>query len=245
MTGTKLVERQSGIALWRQIADRMRLSINNGEFDGTGMMPPEKTLAERFGVNRHTVRSALAALADEGIVRPLQGIGTRIERRDRLSFPIARRTRFSQGLGGQARELDGKLIGWREQTAGQTVAEGLAITPDSRCICLETLHSADGRPVSRATNYFPADRFAAIAEEYRTHRSITKALAASGVADYVRRSTEISAAHAGGEDLADLRLSPGAILLVTIAVNVDMDGVPIQYARTRFAADRVKFTVDT
>ena len=73
-----MVERQTGVALWRQIADRMRLAINNGDFDETGMMPPETVLAGRFGVNRHTVRSAMAALAEEGIVRPIQGIGTRM-----------------------------------------------------------------------------------------------------------------------------------------------------------------------
>ena len=70
-----MVERQSGVALWRQIADRMRLAINNGDFDETGMMPPEMTLAARFGVNRHTVRSAMAA---RWCVKPVQTVTTRL-----------------------------------------------------------------------------------------------------------------------------------------------------------------------
>ena len=44
-------------------------------------------------------------------------------------------------------------------------------------------------------------------------------------------------------DLADLELTPGAILLVTRALNTDLDGVPVQYAVTRFPADRVQFTI--
>ncbi|WP_156629343.1 GntR family transcriptional regulator, partial [Agrobacterium vitis] len=107
VAGQKAIERQTGVALWRQIADRIRVSISDGTYDTTGMVPPETILASEFGVNRHTVRSALAALAQEGIVRAVQGRGTLIERRDRISFPISKRTRFTPGIGGQARALEG------------------------------------------------------------------------------------------------------------------------------------------
>lgn len=239
-----MVERQSGVALWRQIADRMRLAINNGDFDETGMMPPETVLAGRFGVNRHTVRSALAALADEGIVRPIQGIGTRIERRDRLRFPISRRTRFSQGLGNQARDLEGELLEARTEVAPAIVADALGLATGALCVRLETVNSADKRPISRATHYFPGDRFADIAAIYDRTRSVTASFRELGVPDYVRRSTEISAIHAEGDDIRHLKLSPGAIILVATAVNTDLDDTPIQFSRSRFAADRVKLTVE-
>jgi len=239
-----MVERQSGVALWRQIADRMRLAINNGDFDETGVMPPETALAARFGVNRHTVRSAMAALTEEGIVRPIQGIGTRIERRDRLRFPISRRTRFSQGLGNQARDLEGRLLEAATEAASNRVAEALGLSPGAPCVRLETVNSADKRPISRATHYFPADRFADMAAAYERTRSITASFRQLGLPDYVRRSTEISALHAEGDDIRHLKLSPGAIILVATAVNTDLAGTPVQFSRTRFAADRVKLTVE-
>ncbi|MGD9478532.1 phosphonate metabolism transcriptional regulator PhnF [Shinella sp. G-2] len=239
-----MVERQSGVALWRQIADRMRLAINNGDFDETGMMPPETVLAGRFGVNRHTVRSAMAALVEEGIVRPIQGIGTRIERRDSLRFPISRRTRFSQGLGNQARDLEGRLLASATEIAPAAVAEALGLPIGTICVRLETLNSADKRPISRATHYFPADRFGDIAAVYERTRSITAAFQELGVPDYVRRSTEISAIHAEGDDMRHLKLSPGAIILVAAAVNTDLAGTPVQFSRSRFAADRVRLTVE-
>lgn len=239
-----MVERQSGVALWRQIADRMRLAINNGDFDDTGMMPPEVVLASRFGVNRHTVRSAMAALAEEGIVRPIQGIGTRIERRDRLRFPISRRTRFSQGLGNQAHNFEGRLLDAATEIAAASIAEALGLPTGSPCVRMETVNSADKRPISRATHYFPADRFADIAAVFERTRSVTASFRELGVPDYVRRSTEISAIHAEGDDIRHLKLSPGAIILVATAINTDLDGTPIQFSRTRFAADRVKLTVE-
>ena len=238
------VQRQTGVALWRQIADRIREAISTGAYDGTGMVPPETVLALQFGVNRHTVRSALAALAQEGIVRAVQGRGTLIERRERLNFPISRRTRFTTGLGDQAREMRGLLLAEAREPANAEIARWLHLKEGAPVIRLETLRNADQRPVSRATSWFPADRFSDIGEAYRETESITKAFAVLGLPDYVRATTEVSAAHADDGDIADLELTSGAILLIAKSMNTDLEGVPVQYSISRFAADRVQFTIE-
>lgn len=238
------VQRQTGVALWRQIADRIRSAINQGDYDGTGMVPPETTLALQFGVNRHTVRSALAALGQEGVVRAVQGRGTMIERKEKLNFPISKRTRFSQGIGDQAREARSILLALSEEGATPELSRWLKLPERTRLIRLETTGTADRRPVSRATSWFPADRFAGIGEAYRETGSITRAFREVGLPDYIRATTEITALHAEPSDLADLELSPGAIVLITRALNTDMEGVPVQFSITRFAADRVQFTIE-
>jgi GntR family phosphonate transport system transcriptional regulator len=243
-TGTIIVQRQNGVALWRQIADRIRTSIANGDYDAAGKVPPEMLLAEQFGVNRHTVRSALAALAEEGIVRAVQGRGTLIERKERLNFPISKRTRFSAGIGDQAREKEGLLLGAAEEEASADIAQRLEIAPGSPVLRLETVGTADRRPVSRSTSWFPAKRFGGLAEVYGKTGSITAAFHRCGLTDYIRASTEVTAVHAESSDLADLKLSPGAIVLVTRALNADMQGVPVQYSVTRFPADTVQFTIE-
>jgi len=244
MAGLKQVQRQAGVALWRQIADRIREAISTGTYDEAGMVPPETILAQQFGVNRHTVRSALAALAQEVIVRAVQGRGTLIERKERLNFPITKRTRFTAGIGDQAREMRGLLLDDVTEEASAEIARWLGLKQGAQVIRLETLRQADKRPVSKATSWFPAARFAGIGEAYRKHESITKAFADLGLPDYVRATTEVTAAHANTSDLADLELTPGAILLIAKAMNTDLDGVPVQYSISRFAADRVPFTIE-
>ena len=239
-----LLERKSGVALWRQIADMIRSDIATGAAGADGKLPPEMKLAERYGVNRHTVRSAIASLEQEGVLRSEQGRGTFIRRRKRLSYPIGKRTRFSAGLGGQAGSTRTRLLESREEPAPQTVAEALGLTPGEPAIRLDTVSEADGVPVSRATSWFDAGRFAGIDRAFEEHASITKSLAACGVKDYVRKSTVIEARHASAEDIELLGLSAGAIVLVTRAVNADADGQPIQYAESRFAADRVELKIE-
>ena len=244
MAADRGVQRRSGVALWRQIADRIRGSIANGDYDETGRVPPELVLAAQFGVNRHTVRSAIAALAQEGIVRAVQGLGTIIERKERLNFPISRRTRFIEGLGEQARETEGLLLESAEEPASEDLAQRLHLAEGAALIRLEILRKADGRPVSRGTAWFPAARFEGIDHAYRQSGSITAALNSLGLSDYVRVTTEITASHAEQADMRDLGLSAGAILLVTRSLNADASGVPIQYAVSRFPADRVQFTIE-
>jgi GntR family phosphonate transport system transcriptional regulator len=238
------VQRQTGVALWRQIADRIRQAISAGAYDGTGMVPPETVLALQFGVNRHTVRSALAALAQEGIVRAVQGRGTLIERKERLNFPITKRTRFTTGIGEQAREMRGLLLASGEDRADAEVARWLKLRPGVPVIRMETVRKADGRPVSCATTWFPAERFAGMPAAYEKTESITRAFAELGLSDYVRATTEITATHADTGDIAALELTPGAIVLITKAMNTDLDGVPVQYSISRFSADRVQFTIE-
>jgi GntR family transcriptional regulator, phosphonate transport system regulatory protein len=243
MDKKKVVMRQSGVALWRQIADGIRQSISHGDYDAAMMLPSESTLAEHFGVNRHTVRSALAALANEGIVRPIQGVGTAIARTRRLKLPITRRTRFSEGIGTQAAQKTAQLISHRLELASEDISHALGLNESASCIVLETLHKADGKPISIATNWFDAKRFGSIAESMMRTSSISAALAEGGVSDYIRQSTEISANHANATDIETLQLSPGAIILEAISINALPDGQPIQYARTRFAADRVSLLI--
>lgn len=237
------IERQSGVAMWRQIADTIRTGLAGPLVDASGKLPPEKELAARFGVNRHTVRAALRALAHEGAVFSEQGRGTFVSRKPRLTYPIGPRTRFSQGLQGQAADRRATVLSHGTEPAPAAAARALGLAEEAVTIRIESIGMADAIPVSRASSWFDAARFADIGERVVETGSVTRALAGLGVPDYLRARTRIEARHASAADLADLRLSPGAIVLVTEAVNADMHGRPIQYSVTRFAADRVSLEV--
>ncbi|WP_395450404.1 phosphonate metabolism transcriptional regulator PhnF [Aminobacter sp. UC22_36] len=237
--------RKSGVALWRQIADQIRQAISAGTLGADGRLPTEMALSERFGVNRHTLRSAIAALVQEGMLRAEQGRGTFVESRQKLSYPISARTRFSTGLREQTRERRSTLLAHALEPASARVAEALRLALEAPVIRLETLSEADGRPVSRATSWFDATRFPGFERVYAETGSITFSFQHFGIDDYFRKSTLVSARHADTADLADLRLSAGAIVLVARAVNIDAEGVPVQFADTRFVADRVELSVST
>lgn len=232
-----------GVAMWRRVADAIRLDIVGGKLARGDRLAGETTLATRFGVNRHTVRRALTALMSDGVVRSEQGRGWFVAEARRLSYRIGKRTRFTEGLAGQARNLERRLLATISEPASATVARALRIKPGMMALRLETLSIADGRPLSRATSWLDQQRFAGFAETFERTRSVTSAFRALGVPDYSRAATHISARHADAEETKLLRLAPGAILLVSESIDADGEGRPIQYALSRFPADRMELIV--
>ena len=109
-------------------------------------LPPERVLAERFGVNRHTIRQSMAALAEDGLVQIEQGRGTFVQDVV-LDYRLTSRTRFSEIVSRQNRTPGGRLLRSEELEATPAIIAALG-GDTSRCVLLETLSKADGRPIS-------------------------------------------------------------------------------------------------
>ncbi|MHC1548617.1 phosphonate metabolism transcriptional regulator PhnF [Phyllobacterium sp. K27] len=242
MRSSHLITRNSGVAVWRQIADQIRSDISAGKMAKGVRMPPEIELATRFSVNRHTIRSAIAALTQEGVLRAEQGRGTFVANAKKLTYRIGERTRFSEVLSTQVRETKGMLLGSALEEPTPEVASALGLH-SGMVIRIDTMHTADNNPISCATAWFDAARVPNMIEDYRASGSVTAAFKQAGIDDYLRQSTIIGACHADAEDLRHLKLSPGAIVIVATAINVDMEGRPVEYAKTRFSADRMEIAI--
>jgi len=237
------VERGSGVTLWRQIAERLSADLLSGALKPGDRLPTELDLASRYAVNRHTVRRAVAALADQGYLRVEQGRGTFVAEH-MLDYVLGRRTRFHANLLAQGREPGGRVLGSRTERADAAIARELHLKTGTRVLLIEHVGEADGVPITYATHYFPAERFNGLAELYAASLSITTALAALGVPDYTRKQTRLSARLPTEIEARHLNQPAARPVLQAEAVNVDPEGRPIQYSITRFAGDRVQMLVE-
>jgi GntR family phosphonate transport system transcriptional regulator len=228
----------AGVSLWRRIADQIEQSIARGTYPPGSRLPGEIEIAGRFGVNRHTVRRAIAALAERGLVRAERGSGTFIEQR-RIPYPIKPRTRFSEIVGGAGHTVSGRLV------ANAVIARRLKLKAGSPVIRLELLRHADRIPICAATTWLDAQRFANAASFYASSNSTTRMLARFGIRNYARKSTHVTAAIAEAADAAPLRIALGRPLLIVDSIDVDDAGVPILTSRARFAADRLELVIET
>lgn len=59
-------------------ADLLRTAILQGDYPAGAVLPPERELSERLGVSRLTLRSAVARLEAEGLVRSQHGSGNHV-----------------------------------------------------------------------------------------------------------------------------------------------------------------------
>jgi len=234
------LRRGSGSALWRQIADSIEVEIADGAYsESDSRLPTEKSLSERFGVNRHTVRRALAALAETGLIRAEQGRGVFVNA-EVLEYPLGRRVRFTESLSAHARTPMAAIISAEIAPAPGDVQRALNLAGDATVWKIDRLGSDSDRPLSFASHYVDASRFPRFGEAFANQSSVTRALAEAGVADYERRETRVSARPATAEEARRLDLPRGRPVLVTEGLNVDTDGRPVEFSVARFAADRVQ-----
>jgi GntR family phosphonate transport system transcriptional regulator len=229
--------------LWRRIADQLEQSIARGTYQPGSRLPGEIDIAERFGVNRHTVRRAIAALAQRGIVRAERGSGTYIEQR-RIPYPIRSRTRFSEIVGGAGHAVGGRLIAHAVEEADPYVARQLKLKPGTPVLRLERLRHADRVPICIGSTWLEAARFPGAPRVYGASNSITRMLAHFGVRNYARKSSHVTAAIAEAADAAALRIAIGRPILVVDSIDVDADGAPVLTTHARFAADRLELVIE-
>lgn len=233
-----------GVMLWRCIADDFEQAILVGKHDNGSKLPTESEIAARYGVNRHTVRRAMAELAARGLVRTERGSGTFVKT-DKLNYPISQRMKFSEIVAAAGHEAEGRLQGHRHEAANEDIARDLGIRPGDEVVRLEILRAADRVPISVSTSWLPADRFGDAAKVFRRTRSITRTLEHFGVGSYRRKWTRISAGFTDAVDAGRLRLSVHRPILIAEGLNVTEDDVPVMLSRARFSADRVALIVES
>lgn len=216
--------------------------IEQGKYPPGNRLPPEAGLSRRFAVNRHTVRRALKALQEAGLIRTEQGLGSVVQQ-PVLEYAVSERTRFTDNMrSNKARArsvyLNGELI-----HADERLARKLELGRLDEVVRIEMLGMADDKPLYVSTGHFPFAPMRGLLEAFRHSGSLTQAFRACGVGDYFRETSRITARMAEAGDAQLLGLPRKHPLLVVEYVNVDVAGRPIEYGLTRFAADQIEILV--
>ncbi|MUM78850.1 phosphonate metabolism transcriptional regulator PhnF [Pseudodesulfovibrio sp. F-1] len=239
-----MLARNSGVALWRQIYSNLEREITDQAFCPGDRLPSENTLAMRYGVNRHTIRRAMAALELAGLVRVEQGRGAFVRERV-IHYPVGRRTRFSENLSRQHRAPGNALIDASDIEAEGPVAAALGISPGDIVTRITSAGEADGRRINYCHSYFPRTLFPGMARVYRQLGSVTQTLEHFKVRDYFRKSTRIIARMPTALEARELGQPRTRPVLITESLNVDGRGVPVEFGVSLFASDWVQIVVDS
>jgi len=229
------------LSRWESIVAQLRADIVGGRFAPGERLPNEQLLAQRFQVNRHTLRQATQALAREGHVQVRQGRGTFV-RELVLDYALQRRTRLSENLASVGEQAQRELLAHARVAAGEWAAL-LQVSSRARVERVETRASVRGRPVGLTTAAFACPRFDGIAAAIARNGGVSAALADYGVADYTRARSIVATRLPTSAEANALARPASQPLLVVQYVNVDARGTPVEAGTTLFAADAVQLVV--
>ena len=134
------------------IADQLRDRVAQGEFAAGRLLPSESELSAAYDASRVTVRKALEALREEGLVDARQGFGWFVAA-DPLRQSLGRLGTIeaqlaSSGLSPERRVLDFEFV-----PAPRWVAAELG---KGTVLRVRRLNLADGEPFARVTVWCPA-----------------------------------------------------------------------------------------
>ena len=115
--------------LYIQLREIIRGKIEDGEYQPGTAIPSENQLAEAYGLNRLSVRSAVEALENEGLLKSVQGKGVFVQGSKTL--------RDLETLGGyrhtmqeRGRDASTKVLVKAVRPAGPLYAHLLKLSPD-------------------------------------------------------------------------------------------------------------------
>lgn len=229
-------------AIWTSIAETIAAEIAEGLYRPGDKLPTEAAFAARFGVNRHTVRQAMAALAAAGTVHARRGAGVFVTAQP-TDYALGRRVRFHQNVAASGRTPSRRITRLETRPARAREAEALGLPPGAAVQVVEGVSLADGQPLAVFRSVFDAGRCPGLLVAMQGQASVTAALSACGITDYTRAETRITAKLATALQALALQVPEGAAVLRSRSVNVDGAGVPVEYGVTWFAGDRVTLTV--
>lgn len=237
---------------YMEIADDLRRRINDGEFPDGAKLPPERDLAGSYGAAAGTVRQALSALRDEGMIDSRVGSGWFVlERRQR---PIVRNgiRRLSAEQWGSGKSI------WDVDVEGRSLApdgvqtELIPADPDvAAALGLEEgepvwrrnrRYLLDGVPVLRSIAHIPDDlaRGTRITQVDTGPGGTYKQLEQAGHKP-VRFQEDLRCRKARPAEVEDLGLAAGAPVVELVRYAYDSSGRVVEVNRMVLDASRHVF----
>jgi GntR family transcriptional regulator len=222
--------------MYLQIADALRVRINDGEFERGQVLPSEAELGQTYGSSRLTIRRSLGILRDEGLLQSRRGFGWFVATR-----PLEQRLAWL-GTIEQQIERTGRVPLRQVRHFGFETATGAAreVLGVDEVLRIARLNRAEHEVIAHSTAWVPADLAAGLSLEQVSNTSLYDLLPV----EIGGARQRISAVAASDEDAELLGTPLGAPCLRSERTVVSLDGTPAVYAVAVFAAHRTEFVVE-
>lgn len=233
---------------YRQIAAWLRTKITRGELRPGQTVPTEKELSDKYGVSRNTVRLALGALTNEGLITGGRGRGRIVRKMEPLVYYASRQSldqvaavsstdAFLQQVKAQGREAV-QQIEVSIVLANADIAKALEIHVGENVVVRRRLQIIDGHPWSTSDSYYPMDvvEGSPIVSPTPIQRGVRQLLADMGYKQ-THYIDELTVRMPRPPEVSRLDIGPGIPVMVHQRIGMTEKG-PVRWTRAIFPGDR-------
>ncbi|GAB3204731.1 GntR family transcriptional regulator [Marinactinospora thermotolerans] len=202
-------------------------------------LPPERELAERFGVSRMTLRQAVDDLVLDGVLRRRRGSGTRVAP-PKLSHPLALAS-YTEGMRSQGVRPGRTLVTMERLACDDGLAADLALRPGEPVLHIERVLLADDERVGLESTYLPERRFPDLERVFDPAESLYACLQQRLGVVFGEAEERIETVLATPREALLIGNNPKLPMLLLHRVSRDTDGVPFERVRSLYRGDRYSF----
>ncbi|HEY1004523.1 MAG TPA: GntR family transcriptional regulator [Streptosporangiaceae bacterium] len=252
---TQRLDPRSDRPLALQLADVLRAEIQQGVRRPGSQLPTESEFQRDYGVSRTTIRTALAALAAEGLVVTRKGFGSYV--RDRLPLRRVSSThRHASHRTSGKPEVDTEAIAQGQTPARRMLMTGRGPVPadvaawlgcavGEQAVIRQRLQLLDDMPAVISTSYYPLW----VAEGTRLESPGALPEGPDNLIEqlghrFARGIELLRARMPTPEEVRLLELEPGVPVVRMLHIDYDPDGRTLQVADDLYAGDRHEFAFE-
>lgn len=208
-------------------------------------LPPELDMSAALGVNRMTLRQALAGLVTQGLIEPRRGrFGGNFVSEPRVDFNLAGLPGFTEQMRRAQVKSGAHVTHATTTTPPPEVRAALMLKRGQKVHKIYRVRSADGEPIALEETFLPAGLFPGLLE-----RDLTSSLYEIMGRDFAMApdsaEESIEPALATADQAEGLQVEVGALLLRVSRTTYAVDRRPIEFARDYFRPDRTRVLMRT
>jgi GntR family transcriptional regulator len=230
------VDRQDPEPAYLQIASAIKAMMRSGEIVSGSPMPPERVLAEQFGVSRMTMRQANDLLEREGLIERQPGRGT-FASQSRILKQEQETRSFSEEIQRRGGVPSSRLVSFKALEAGSNAAQYFGLKPGDAIYEIQRVRLADGIPIALESVQIPATMCPYLERFNLVDHSLYRILEENYGIQIARSEEEISAVQPSAIHRKLLQLPRKAAVLLVKRRTFTGDGRPLELAVTAYRGD--------
>ena len=241
----KVVDPANPIPKYLQISAWLKELIHTGRYKKGEQLPSEIELSKIVGVNRNTLRQAIAELVSAGLLRKEKGMGTFVSssKSVALKHKLKRISSFRDDLHEIGIKENTKVLKKSIESANDQVAKKLLLGANNKVIIIRRLRAGNGIPFIYEESYLPVEMFKQILEMDLTG-SMYKILSERFKIVLARCEQTIRAVNLKGKTAKLLDLPENSAGMFMESVTFDENSIPVEVLYSYYRGDKYIFEVE-
>jgi len=234
---TSSIDRRSKLPYYQQLYLILRGKIDRQEWKPGDLIPPESDLIAHYRVSRSTVRQVLDMLVQEGLIHRHRGRGSFVSHRT-LEETMTRIVSFTEDMRQRGFEPGTRVLLASLLPASRETAEKLQVEEGEELVRLERLRLANGEPMSLEESLLVHRYCPGVLQHDYAVQPLRETLEREYGLRLVYAKQVIHAIPAPARLANLLEIQPKSPLLFIERVSYSQGGIPIEFLRISYRADR-------